>query len=849
MSSGNKFSRPSPSSRRAPVTRARLSLESLEGREVPATLAPLADISTPNTKFLYLPLTVTDTTGAVTYTASSANNQVLAQVITTGTTIKMNVSGTDSTGAAFTGDLTLRLFDELAPDTVDRITTLVEEGFYDDVIFHRILDGFVAQGGDPTGTGSGGSGTKQDDEFDTRLTFNSPGLLAMANAGDDTGDSQFFITDIGLTLAQQPQHLNFQHTIFGQLVAGFDTFSKLMGTAVDSPSTGRPTNPVTINSATVVQNDPNAVIRVSAPPTFTGTSAITVTPSDGGGAGTGDTFNVTFVQDTINDPPFLGPVSDVSTTIATGVTFQLTATDLENDTLTYSVVSATNSSGQSVNVTTSVDQATGRVTVTPPAGFAGAIKLKVGVRDATSNLDTQDITLNVTGNFDLNAASDTGALSDDNVTGSATPTITVVAPAGQTVNVTVNGASAGTATASATAGQYTITLPSGLLRVGANTIAGTAVASGGASTTLTAFTLTYTPSLLSAYVVPGAVGSSQQVSFQLSSALTSFNNELGYFKVDDLRGRIGSLLPGDTGYFSAAMQRRSILFAQSATVGSATTVTASGGDILALYLVKNSSSASALAQNLGNALSSDQPLIFFSFPEANPDDTAHLAAGTNDGASQAVYAWEDDTAGGDRDYNDAVLNVKLASDITLGALPVPVAPARTVPAAAVLQAASKPRGSTTPPTTTSGGEIGIILVDDATGKIGNLTPGSPGYIAAALGSPQVLFTPTAATGTSTTTTLTGGQFIMFYYVPGGTASGVVTGNPTNSLTGPTGTVAYFSVTAANPDGQVHFRTTNPEGVTRAAPTPTDPLSIHIMGKPNGTAGDFDDALFTFKYGT
>ena len=148
------------------------------------------------------------------------------------------MTGKDASNNTFSGDLTFRLFDTLAPVTVARIVTLVNQGFYNNLTFHRIIDGFVAQGGDPSGNGTGGSGTTLDDEFNSLLTFNSPGLLAMANSGDDTGDSQFFITDTDLTLAQEPQHLNFQHTIFGILVSGFDTFTKLMSTPVNSPNVG-----------------------------------------------------------------------------------------------------------------------------------------------------------------------------------------------------------------------------------------------------------------------------------------------------------------------------------------------------------------------------------------------------------------------------------------------------------------------------------------------------------------------------------------------------------------------------------------------------------------------------------
>ena len=187
-----------------------------------------------------------------------------AQVVPGGTTIKLSVTGKDASNNTFSGDSDLpplrypRPRDRCA-DRHARQPGLLQQP--DLPPHHRRLR---RAGGRPDGNGTGGSGTTLDDEFNTLLTFNSPGLLAMANSGDDTGDSQFFITDTDLTLAQEPQHLNFQHTIFGILVSGFDTFTKLMSTPVNSPNVGTPLSPVTITSASVVANDPNGVLRITA---------------------------------------------------------------------------------------------------------------------------------------------------------------------------------------------------------------------------------------------------------------------------------------------------------------------------------------------------------------------------------------------------------------------------------------------------------------------------------------------------------------------------------------------------------------------------------------------------------
>ncbi len=117
------------------------------------------------------------------------------------------------------GNLVLDLFAKDAPKTVNNFVFLAREGFYDGVTFHRVIPGFMAQGGDPTGTGAGGPGYKFADEF-TKLKHGE-GSLSMANAGPNTNGSQFFIT-----YAPQP-HLNNHHSVFGQLIKGMDVLKNL----------------------------------------------------------------------------------------------------------------------------------------------------------------------------------------------------------------------------------------------------------------------------------------------------------------------------------------------------------------------------------------------------------------------------------------------------------------------------------------------------------------------------------------------------------------------------------------------------------------------------------------------
>lgn len=119
------------------------------------------------------------------------------------------------------GDFTIQLYASKAPITVNNFVFLSREGFYDGVIFHRVIKGFMAQGGDPTGTGMGGPGYQFKDEFDPSLRHSGPGILSMANAGPGTNGSQFFIT-----FAATP-HLDNHHAVFGKVIAGMDVVNKI----------------------------------------------------------------------------------------------------------------------------------------------------------------------------------------------------------------------------------------------------------------------------------------------------------------------------------------------------------------------------------------------------------------------------------------------------------------------------------------------------------------------------------------------------------------------------------------------------------------------------------------------
>jgi len=143
------------------------------------------------------------------------------------------------------GVMVIELFADKTPKTVNNFVFLAREGFYDGLIFHRIIDNFMVQGGDPTGTGSGGPGYKFADEFHPSLKHTKRGILSMANAGPGTNGSQFFITHV------PTPWLDNKHTIFGQVVEGEDV---LMSIPARDPSR-RQDPAVKIRTVTIEESD------------------------------------------------------------------------------------------------------------------------------------------------------------------------------------------------------------------------------------------------------------------------------------------------------------------------------------------------------------------------------------------------------------------------------------------------------------------------------------------------------------------------------------------------------------------------------------------------------------------
>ena len=144
------------------------------------------------------------------------------------------------------GAIIIDLLPQEAPKTVNNFIFLAREGFYEGVIFHRVMQDFMIQGGDPTGTGSGGPGYTFEDEFVPSLVFDRAGVLAMANSGPNTNGSQFFITTV------PTPHLNNHHTIFGRVSQGQDVADAI--STVPADARDKPRQDVVIESVDIEES-------------------------------------------------------------------------------------------------------------------------------------------------------------------------------------------------------------------------------------------------------------------------------------------------------------------------------------------------------------------------------------------------------------------------------------------------------------------------------------------------------------------------------------------------------------------------------------------------------------------
>jgi cyclophilin family peptidyl-prolyl cis-trans isomerase len=351
----------------------------LVGENAAPTLEEIENVTLLSGSPLHIPLLGSDAEGDPLTFAATSDNAMVSTLIPTGNR-SARITVSSPTNPAFVGgDMVFELFEHRADRATDRIIALAEDDFYDGIIFHRVVDGFVIQGGDPTGTGMGGSTLGDfDDQFHPDLQHNRTGVLSMAKSRDDTNDSQFFITEV------PTRALDSQHTIFGQLITGDEVREEVSNV----PTLGsRPSDDVVIENFEIFVDDENGILMLSAPDGFTGSATITVTANDGRGGTAVRMFDVTVIEDTNDNQPFLDDIPRLEMDTNATAVFQLSALDLENDDILFLDQDQLRSEELLQPITSSdltyfVDPLNGELTVVATGDLTGTHRFTVGVIQA-----------------------------------------------------------------------------------------------------------------------------------------------------------------------------------------------------------------------------------------------------------------------------------------------------------------------------------------------------------------------------------------------------------------------------------------------------------------------------------
>ena len=383
-----------------------LRMESLESRlllnTAPAFTAIADDLVVYTDVPLYIALDGYDSDGDdLRYEVEISGTGLTGEVLENNRSVSMYVDGY--------GEMTFELFEQRAPETTSNFIDLVNSDFYDGLTFHRIAEysngsPFVIQGGDPNGDGTGGPGYSFDDEFHPELVHSSAGILSMANSGDDTNGSQFFIT------GQATSHLDFNHSVFGFLTEGEDVREAIQAAEVDDKSV--PVDDIVIDSVEVFYDTENGTLMLTAADGAIGEADVTIRCYDSAGNMTEQTVTVTIAPNNTDHYPYLEDVDPIELQPGESVTINLESFDLEDDYVTFdgSVYP------QSDDITLVVND-DGSATITAAEGASGVYGVYVGVRQlSTSNWDTQMVPVYVApqapSSVVMAEISDTGTIGD-----------------------------------------------------------------------------------------------------------------------------------------------------------------------------------------------------------------------------------------------------------------------------------------------------------------------------------------------------------------------------------------------------------------------------------------------------
>jgi cyclophilin family peptidyl-prolyl cis-trans isomerase len=295
------------------------------------------------------------------------------------------------------------------------------------------------------------------------------------------------------------------------------------------------------------------------------------------------------------------------------------------------------------------------------------------------------------------------------------------------------------------------------------------------------------------YLVRGSSANMTSILFHYNSngsGSTSFHDEIGVYEVGDDLGDIGTTKPTDSGYAAAALAIAKPIFTPTSPPGTDNVLQFRGDTLLGFYIVQNGTSAAATSDNSSDSLSSPGHVTFFSFQSANPDKTRHtMSALYGDGSG--LVEMNDQTNGGDGSFPiQFTVGVAGGSGDSLTGQS-----GQTVPVTFDLTS----RGSNTD-------ELGVFSVDQPDGKIGNLEPGAPGWVNAALSNAHVVFTGGQGAGATNTINLPGGGLFGLYLVQDDTTADLLSKNPSDLST--LSPVEFSSFVGANPDQFQHLRWTN-----------------------------------------